>query len=185
MKKLTKFTPIVALITIITLALTGCGPSEEELRIMSCVDDNDTALTKGGCIMDIALEKETEEEALVVCDQILNGVRNTCERNVAVKFENKDLCFENDNEIETYICLANLAEKQKDPSLCPAIARKKDEEFCYRKVAVATLDESHCENIVENEEFRTTCIESVEFARTVQNESSESATQVEFEATTE
>ena len=111
------------------------------------------------------MEQPTQKEALSICDQIDSGVKNTCYRNVAVMTEDKELCFENDNEIETYICLTNLAGKLEDSSICPEIARKKDEEFCYREVAVESVYASHCEKITDNPEFKETCIGSVEFAK--------------------
>ena len=173
MKNLFRFTSIISIFIVALFILAGCNGDGE--RITSCVEDNETAITKGTCVMNIALEKDTESEALEICDQIQNGVQNTCIRNIAVKFENKELCFDNENEIETYICLANLAEKQMDPVICTEIARKKDEEFCYRKVAITTLNESNCERITDNESFKATCIESVEYARTFHEKNKEAA----------
>lgn len=163
MKKFSTSIYILPLIIITTLILSACGT--DSARIEACNTDYQSALTKGTCVMQIALEKETEKSALKTCDKIENGVRNTCIRNIAVKFVDKDLCFDNENEIETYICLSNLAEKNKDSEICPEIARKKDEDFCYRKVAVAALDDTICEQIVEDEEFKQTCIESVEYVK--------------------
>lgn len=153
------------ILTLPLVFLIGCG-NPDTARIADC-NLKETVVDQGMCINAIAMEKDTEKAALGVCDQIDSGVKHSCYRNAAVKFENKPLCFENENEIETYICLANLAEKLKDPSICPEITRKKDEEFCYRKVAVATLDESHCDQITENPSYRVTCIGSVEYVREV------------------
>lgn len=162
MKKFLRFLYIPGLLILTAIILAAC--SKDKPRIEACNTDYETALTQGTCIMQIALEKESEEAALKVCDKINNGVKDTCIRNIAVKFEDKKLCFSNENEIETYICLSNLAEKQKDVAICSEIARKKDEDFCYRKVAVATLDADVCENIVGSDEFKALCKESVDYA---------------------
>lgn len=162
MKKILRFPSISGLLALTAVILIGCN--NDKPKIEACNTDYETALTQGTCIMQIALEKESEGAALKVCNKIGNGVKDTCLRNVAVKFDDKELCFSNENEIETYICLSNLAEKQKDVSICAEISREKDEDFCYRKVAVATLDASVCENIVENDEFKALCKESVDFA---------------------
>ena len=95
---------LLAIITIGVLALASC--SQDNKRVKTCNTDYETALTSGTCIMQIALEKESEGAALKVCDKIDNGVKDTCRRNVAVRFSDKALCFENENEIETYICLS-------------------------------------------------------------------------------
>ncbi|MDP4008549.1 MAG: hypothetical protein Q8P68_05155 [Candidatus Peregrinibacteria bacterium] len=183
MKKYSMSVYILPLIIVTTLILSACGT--DNARIEACNTDYQSALTQGSCVMQIALEKETEKSALKTCDKIENGVRNTCIRNVAVKFDHKDLCFDNENEIETYICLSNLAEKNKDAEICSEIARSKDKEFCFRKVAVASLDNSICEQITENEEFKQTCIESVEYIRTYEPEEveveAETATEAESE----
>ena len=154
------------LLTVIcaSLLILACT-SQDQVRVQECLVNYDNAIDQGMCIQGIALEKTTEGAALGICDEINSGVKHTCYRNIAVKFENKPLCFENENEIETYICLANLAERLKDATICPEIARKKDEEFCYRQVAVATLDETHCEKIIDESPYKKVCIGSVEFAK--------------------
>lgn len=165
MKKFLRFLYIPGLLILTAIILVAC--SKDKPRIEACNTDYETALTQGTCIMQIALEKESEKAALKVCDKINNGVKDTCIRNIAVKFDDKPLCFLNENEIETYICLSNLAEKNQDVSICKEIGRKKDEDFCYRKVAVAKRDESLCENITGNDEFKQLCAESVDFAKQV------------------
>ncbi len=168
MKTFFKFISTLTLISLFLLSLSGCGPSDP--RIAECYEENDSVLSKGTCVMYLALEEEKESAALKVCDEIDSGVRNTCIRNVAVKFENRPLCFENENEIETYICLSNLAEKQKDVDICKEITRKKDEYLCYRQVAVAKRDSAICENVVNNDDFKETCIESVDFVVELEEE---------------
>lgn len=162
MKKISQRSLVIALASVALFILVAC--SSDNPKMEACRTDYETALTQGTCIMQIALEKETERSALKICDQIDNGVEDTCIRNVAVKFNDKPLCFENENEIETYVCLSNLAEKNQDTSICKEITRKKDEDFCYRKVAVATLDASVCDNIVDNDEFKQICLESVKYS---------------------
>ena len=91
---------ISLLAILIIFVVSGCGNSSDNSRISDCMTTYETVLDQGTCVNYIALEKDTEAKALKICNKIDSGVRNTCYRNIAIKFENKPLCFENENEIE-------------------------------------------------------------------------------------
>lgn len=150
---------------IVTIVLIGCG-SEVKAEVEKC-NAKEGVIPIGTCITGLALAETTEKSALKICDMIDSGMRNSCRRDVAVTYNDIELCNNNDNEVDTFICLANIAENNKDESICSTIISKKDEEFCFRKVAIAKLDATVCDNITENEEFKANCSSSVVNAQAI------------------
>ena len=168
---------------IATLVLTSCGVSKtDRAGIDECYATHDDARTLGLCITAIALEKESKSESLEICDEIDNGVLHTCRREVAMKFQDKPLCYDNENEVETRICLMYLGEILNDTAICDEIEGKVEFNECYRLISQKRKDVSLCDNLM-GEAAQETCRSSVELY--IESENNKAAKEADSNAASE
>lgn len=152
---------LLLILLVTTISLQGCV-TEFDDAISTCLKYT-KAVDIGMCINDIALEQDSKRTSLSICDRIPNGVKHACRRNVAVKFDDKDLCFENENPIEIPICLTDIASIRKSVGICDEITESKSRNMCIRQVAATVADQAMCDRITDDEAMKTYCIETVQF----------------------